>query len=325
MNLIHGLKEMPLSVSKDQLRNFLKIYIDTYRSHIKKEYPAYFNEFPFNEAVRAIGVISHNKIYVIFTKDGKPKRTTMDVFDADDLPALMRVKDAMRSMQKDIFALLNIETHIPFTDNPFDPYRATHEQYWAETYAPDVALESVHFHYNYVESGENPTVDLKGIKRPPTIVPRYAFVYNTINERKLRSEVEKIFCAVEEGEEILITGWIGSFAVPLLNSLKDKNVKFRIITHKPTPPERGKNPSDEYIVFTQVLTQKYPESVRVLTNLHGRVLISDKEALVSSADLTKDSQEGKYEAGISTTDGLTILELKKFFEEMWERAELLKT
>jgi len=318
---------MPVSVSKDQLKNYLETFIDAYRNHIKKEYPAYFNQFPFHGALRAIGVITHNRVYVIFTKDGEPKRTEIDVFDEGDIPDLMRVKDAKSPKWEDIFALLNIQTYIPdISSSLYDSFsisRTTHDAYWKEG-APK-ALHSVQFHYDYVESERNPTVVLKGEEKPPTIMPKYTFVYNTIDKRSLRSKVEEIFDITEDGEEILITGWIGSFAVPFLNSLKDKNVKFRIITHKPTPPERGKNPSDEYMVFTKVLTQKYLESVRILTTLHGRLLISDKEALVSSADLTKDSHEGKYEAGISTTDGLTILELKKFFEEMWGKAEPLKT
>jgi len=112
--------------------------------------------------------------------------------------------------------------------------------------------------------------------------------------------------------------------MPLLNSLTKKNVKFRIITHRPTVSERGKLPSDEYDVFANVLAKKYPENVRILGKLHARLLISEKEALVSTADLTKDSQEGKFEAGICTTDGLTILKLKKFFETMWESATPLR-
>lgn len=50
--------------------------------------------------------------------------------------------------------------------------------------------------------------------------------------------------------------------------------------HKPTPPKKGKSPSDE--VSTKVLTEKYSENARILTKLYARLLISDKEALVST-------------------------------------------
>jgi len=131
-------------------------------------------------------------------------------------------------------------------------------------------------------------------------------VYNTLDERVLRTKIEEIFDKAEKGEEILIAGWIGAFAIPFMKSLEKKKVKFRIITHRPPPPEKGKSPSDEYVIFTKILTKEYLENVRILTKLHARLLISDKETLVSTADLTKDSQEGKYEAGISTTNGVTI-------------------
>jgi len=178
-----------------------------------------------------------------------------------------------------------------------------------------------------VDSGRDMTkvTDLGRGKYKPPITAKYSFVYNTIDERSLRTKTKEIIDKAEGEEEVLITGWIGSFAIPLLKSLTKKNVKFRIITHRPTPPERGKSKSDQYDIFTTVLTKKYSDNMRILGKLHARLLISDKEALVSTADLTKDSHEGKFEAGISTTDGLTIKKLKDFFEKMWEAAEPLKT
>ena len=306
----------------------MKTFLRTYRSQIKKEYPAYFNEFPFYGALEVIGVITHNRVYVFFTKDGNPKRTQITILDENDIPDLMRLKDVKNPKWKEIFALLNIETYIPdVADSIYLPWvvaRMTNDKYWTETHAPNVAQASVNFHYDYVERQKNPTIVLKGEEKPSTVIPKYSFVYNTIDERSLRGKVEEIIDKAEEGEEVLITGWIGSFAAPLLKSLTKKNVKFRIITHRPTPPKRGKSTSDQYDIFAKVLTKKYPDSVRILEKLHARLLISEKEALVSTADLTKDSHEGKFEAGISTTDGLTILELKKFFKKMWESATKLR-
>jgi len=306
----------------------LKIFLNAYRSHIRSEYPAYFNEFPFYGALRAIGVISRDRVYVLFTKDGNPTTTKIDVFDENDMPDLMRVKDAKNPKWEEIFALLNIESYIPdierFLEVGESLSRTSYDEYWKEDHAANVALRSVQFHYDYVEKQKDPTVVLKGAEKPSIIMPNYTFVYNTIDERSLRAKVEDIIDKTEEGEEVLITGWIGSFAMPLLNFLTKKNVRFRIITHRPTAPERGKLPSDEYDVFTKTLVRKYPDNVRILGKLHARLLISEKEALVSTADLTKDSQEGKIEAGICTTDGLTIIKLKGFFEMLWELATLLR-
>lgn len=322
---------MPVTVTKDQLENYLRVFLKTYRSRIKKEYLAYFNEFPFYGALKAIGVMTHNNVYFIFTKDGNPKKTTYEVLDETDMPELMRVKDAFYSKKEDILILLGIKTHIwdmSTGDSTYELRAKGIGQWFNQANASDTALRSIKFHYQMSVDPERDltkVTDLGRGKYKPPITSKYSFVYNTIDERSLRAKVKGIIDKAEEGEEVLITGWIGSFAIPLLKSLTKRNVKFRIITHKPTPPERGKSKSDQYDIFTTVLTKKYSDNMRILGKLHARLLISDKEALVSTADLTKDSHEGKFEAGISTTDGLTIKKLKDFFEEMWETAEPLKT
>lgn len=306
------------------------MFLKTYRSQIKRRYPAYFNEFPFYGALRVIGVITDNKVYVIFTKDGNPSKTTFEVLDVTDIPELMRVKDALYQKDEDIFALLGIKTYIWDIHHNEDSHMLRinrNSAFFEEKLALSLASESIEYHYRM---GVDPLRDItretklgEG-KYQPTIASKYSFVYNTIDERSLRTKVKEIIDKAEEGEEVLITGWIGSFAMPLLKSLAKKNVKFRIITHRPTSPKRGRSSSDEYDVFASVLTKKHSDKVRILGKLHARLLISEKEALISTADLTKDSHEGKFEAGISTTDGLTILELKKFFEKMWESATKLR-
>ena len=308
----------------------MKTFLKTYRSQIKKEYPAYFNEFPFYGALKVIGVITHNKVYIIFTKDENPRKTTVEIVDETDMPELMRVKDAIFRKEEEISALLGIKTYIwdlPSHDRDAI-YRIDGDARWfAEKDASRVASNSIKFHYEAVldRKGKITIVtELGKGKYQPPITSKYSFVFNTIDERSLRAKVEEIIGKAEQGEEVLITGWIGSFAMPLLNSLTKKNVKFRIITHKPIPPKRGKSASDQYDIFANVLVKKYPDKVRILEKLHARLLISEKEALVSTADFTKDSHEGKFEAGISTTDGLTILELKKFFEKMWQSARRLR-
>ena len=322
---------MPVTVTKDQLENYLRVFLKAYRSHIKKEYPAYFNEFPFYGALKAIGVITHNKVYIIFTKDGNPRKTTVEVLDETDIPELMRVKDAFFQKEEDIFAFLGIKTYIwdlPTNDVDYRNRQDGNVDWLNEKRASVAALSSIRFHYEYIFDRKTEVTRVtepgKGEYQPP-ITSKYNFVYNTIDERSLRAKAKEIIDKAEEGEEVLITGWIGSFAIPLLMSLTKKKVKFRIITHRPPPPEKRKPASDQYDIFTTVLTKKYPNNVRILGKLHARLLISEKEALVSTADLTKDSHEGKFEAGISTTDGLTIKRLKEFFEKMWEAAEPLKT
>ena len=322
---------MPVTVTKNQLEKYLKVFLKSYRSQIKKDYPGYFNEFPFYGALKVIGVITHNKVYVIFTKDDEPKRTTFEVIDETDMPELLRVKDALFSKDEDIFALLGIKTlfwDLPTDSQDFSIRTSGDSRYIDESTASRAAQVSIKFHYMrlYDQNGDVTRVTKLGRdKYEPIISSKYGFVYNSIDERLLRIKVEEIFDKAEEGEEILITGWIGSFAVRLIRSLKKRNVMFRIITHKPTPPEKGKNASDEYDIFRKVLTKEFSDKVRLLGKLHARLIVSEKEALVSTADLTKDSHESKFEAGICTTDGLTIKQIKDYFEKMWEISDPLKT
>lgn len=323
---------MPVEISKDELRQYLKTFLRMYRDKVRR-FQAYFNKFPFYSALKAIGVITPNKVYIIFTKDGNPKRTTIEVFDESDIPELMKVKDAYNPKRDDICELLGIETYIPdFIVGTLYEGRTKGGQldFNEENTirAVDLCIEQ---HYRQcIETGKDITKvrELRGktlfdMYKPPTI-PEFSFVYNTMDETLLREKVKEITGKAEEGEEILITGWIGAFGVRLLKSLMKRKVKVRIITHKPPSPKKGKSPSDEYEVFRTVLTQKYPENVRILPKLHARLLISDKEALVSTADLTKDSHESKYEAGISTTDGLMILKLKDYFEKMWKTSTRIR-
>ena len=318
---------MPIEISRDELKSYLKEFIKSYRIRIRKKYPAYFNEFPFCSALRAIGVMTPNKVYIIFTKDGNPRRTTIEVFDENDIPELMRVKDAYNPKWDDIYALLGIKTYIPDCVRVAffggDDRLSGIRPHFNEQNTAQAVDSAIGMHYQIsVEKGEDITEVVSGTYSP-SIIPSYSFVYNAMDEVPLTEKVKEIFDKAEEGEEVLIVGWIGSFGVRLLHSLRRKNVRFRIITHKPTRPEKGKSPSNQYEAFTRVLSEKYPENTRILTNLHARLLISDKEALVSSADLTKDSQEGKFEAGIGTRDGLTILKLREFFEKMWEASDKL--
>jgi hypothetical protein len=314
-----------LEISKSELKDYLEKFLKLYRTRIKESYSAYFNEFPFHSALKVIGVMTSNKVYIFFTKDGNPKRTTIEVFDDNDIPELMKVKDVYNPKREDVCALLGIKTYIPDLVHTLWTERMRGQRPgFIEPNIGKAVDESIGNHYtNSVEKEQDITTVLSGTYTP-SIIAKYSFVYNTLDETLLKEKVEEIIDKAEEGE-VLVAGWIDSFGIRLLSSLMKRNIKFRIITHKPSPPEKGKPPSDIYEIFSKTLTREYSENVRLLAKLHARLLISDKEALVSTADLTKDSHEAKYEAGISTTDGLAIMKLKKFFEELWEASTKLHT
>jgi hypothetical protein len=305
-------------VSKEELKNYLKEFLRLYRSEVKKKYPAYFNEFPFYPALKAIGVISPHHVYIIFTRDGSPTTTTIEVFDESDIPALSRIKDAFYPHRDEVCGLLGVKTYISDLVRNTDDGRVKGlRSYFVEPNISMAVDESItNHHLESVERGTSITWALSGGTVAATVIPNYSFIHNTLDETKLSDKVKDIIERVEEGE-VLVAGWIDSYGMRLLNSLTKRNIKFRIVTHKPSLPERGGISSDTLEAFSK-LVKEYTENVRILAKLHARLLISDREALVSTADLTKESMESKYEAGISTTDGLAIIQLKEFFEKLWK-------
>jgi hypothetical protein len=321
--LSEGERSKP-EVSKGELENYLKEFLRIYRAEVKKRYPAYFNEFPFYSSVRAIGVISLHYVYIFFTKDGDPKKTTTEVFDENDIPDLVRTKDAINVKRDEVLSLLEVRSYIPdYVHNLWEERFKGLRSCFIEPNVSAAVDESIKNHYtNSVETGKDITWVVSG-ESIPSIIPKFGFVYNTMDETILSEKVKDLIERVEEGE-VLVAGWVDSFGLRLLNSLIERNIKFRIVTHRPSSAERGKPPSDTCEVFGR-LAKEYPESVRISTRLHARLLISDKEALVSTADLTKDSLEAKFEAGIATTDGLTIMKLKEFFEKLWDTSTKLNT
>lgn len=312
-------------ISKEELKNYLDEFLRLYRSEVRKKYPAYFNEFPFYPALRAIGVISSHYVYIIFTRDGNPKTTTIEIFDESDIPELLRVKDAIYPKREEIYGLLGVKTYIPdlIRSNLSDGKTKGQRSYFVGPNIPSAVNESITNHYtDSVGTDKDITWTVSG-SRAVNVIQKYVFFYNTLDETELSDKIDDIIERIEEGE-VLIAGWVDSYGMRLLNSLTERNIKFRIVTHKPSPSERGGAPSDTLETFSK-LAKEYAENVRILAKLHTRLLISNREALVSTADLTKESMGAKYEAGISTTDGLTIIQLKEFFEKLWKAGTKLNT
>jgi len=311
-------------VSKAELKNYLEEFLKLYRTEVKRIYPACFNEFPFCSSVRAIGVISLHYVYIFFTRDGNPKQTTIEVYDENDFPELLRVKDFISMKEQDILAILGVKNYIPDLVRCF--WNEHHSGLRLSFIGPSISKsvnDSIKNQYEHcVDTGRDLTYVISGEYKSP-VISKYAFLCNTMDDTALSNRIREIIEKTEDGE-VLVAGWVDSTGMRLLSSLTKRNVKFRIITHRPSDIEKRQSPSDTSEIFSK-LAKDYVENVRVLPQLHTRLLISDKEALVSTADLTKESLGVKYEAGISTTDGLAIIKMKEFFEKLWEASTKLST
>jgi len=59
--------------------------------------------------------------------------------------------------------------------------------------------------------------------------------------------------------------------------------------------------------------------------LHARmIIVDDKEALISSADLTRDQLIDEFNAGIWVRDKETVKRATEFFDNIWEESEKKK-
>ncbi|MEN6378068.1 MAG: phospholipase D-like domain-containing protein [Methanofastidiosum sp.] len=112
--------------------------------------------------------------------------------------------------------------------------------------------------------------------------------------------------------ELLITGYLDDSIVSFIIDVVKKGAKVRAIFRHITRPGNKK-------AFK--ILKKNGAEVRVNRECHARFLVSDdREALISSSDLTRDSFYDHFEAGIITNDKATIKKTRDFFYKMWDQS-----
>ena len=77
----------------------------------------------------------------------------------------------------------------------------------------------------------------------------------------------------------------------------------------------------------QSLCNKFPDSVRHLSNLHSKIVISEKKMIIGSANFSSsgltanpDGQEGWEEAGVVVGNKDQIDVAQSWFEQLWDKA-----
>lgn len=71
--------------------------------------------------------------------------------------------------------------------------------------------------------------------------------------------------------------------------------------------------------FVRVL-EEFPTQVRHLSRLHAKVVVSQEEALVGSANLTFAGVQSNVEVSVTVTDAALVRELQVWFQACWDRA-----
>jgi len=113
-------------------------------------------------------------------------------------------------------------------------------------------------------------------------------------------------------EVLLISGYLDDSIVSFIIDAVKKGVKVKAIFRHITRPGNKK-------AFK--ILRNNGAQVRVNRDCHARFIISDeREAIISSGDLTRDSFYDHYEAGILTTDQATIKKATAFFYQMWDQS-----
>jgi len=112
--------------------------------------------------------------------------------------------------------------------------------------------------------------------------------------------------------ELLISGYLDDSIVSFIIDVVKKGAKVKAIFRHITRPGNKK-------AFK--ILKKNGAEVRVNRECHARFLVSDeREALISSSDLTRDSFYDHFEAGIITNDKATIKKTRDFFYKMWDQS-----
>lgn len=139
------------------------------------------------------------------------------------------------------------------------------------------------------------------------------FIFTEPTKKLVKERVTAMLERVQPNEEIRITGYFGSPFLDTIFKLIEKGFTIKLITR----PGLDKESRDS----TKRLASQNREFVKVHDTLHARLLIiGNREAIISSADLKSDSIDTNFEAGVWTTNPIVISDAIQFFDKMWKEA-----
>jgi len=73
------------------------------------------------------------------------------------------------------------------------------------------------------------------------------------------------------------------------------------------------------------LLYAFPERVRTLANLHAKVALGPRAAMVGSANFTQGGLGRNYELGILIEDPAVLAQLRRWFDGLWGQADALRS
>jgi phosphatidylserine/phosphatidylglycerophosphate/cardiolipin synthase-like enzyme len=150
----------------------------------------------------------------------------------------------------------------------------------------------------------------------------YTFVVTTPNEAsntvygEIRREIS------QAKKEILISSpWITHIVEELSSFKKKKGASIKIITRLIKEDiKKGITDLEKF----RVLKDIFGADIRYNNDLHAKMVVMDnKVAIISSANLTKKGLSVNYEAGICLKDVDMVAKVARFFNEVWEESKPL--
>lgn len=292
-------------VSKDKVRSFLNTFVEEYQKITKTDLPEHYERFPLWEfPVRIIGGITPSRVYIYVTRDKNPVETVVEVYDESNFPKLGKVMDALEEKIDVITSILEIDSGI------FSYVKDAQEAQFSEDAARSVARMLVTQHYQLLSNDKEIAVTKYSNQPLPSYSPPLKFLRTSLAVNEIKEHIERMLTEAES--EILISGWLDTTFLGILQEKKEKGIGIRILTKKPDErsPVTVKTAYEQIVKIGDVRRNKL---------LHFRLVLRDKKELfISSSDLTNSSLTHNFEAGIWTTSPQAISNAVDFFEKVWE-------
>ena len=161
-----------------------------------------------------------------------------------------------------------------------------------------------------VEKEAKPAQKVIYEEKPLPIECPFEFIMTTPQDKLFK---DRAISLIENSNEVLlISGYLDDSIVSFIIDAVKKGTRVKAIFRHITRPGNKK-------AFKTL--KKNGAEVRVNRECHARFIISDdREAIISSGDLTRDSFYDHFEAGILTTDATTIKKVTAFFYQMWDQS-----
>ena len=144
----------------------------------------------------------------------------------------------------------------------------------------------------------------------PPLESAFQIIFTTPQDKILKDRAINLIENTQN--ELLIASYLDDSIVSFIIDVVKRGAKVKAIFRHITRPGNKK--------AFKILKNNGAE-VRVNRECHARFVVSDdREAMISSSDLTRDSFYDHFEAGIITGDKETIKKLREFFYKMWDQS-----